>query len=296
MSALNSSYVGSLRLLYLIRAGRFTQVWAAIDDSLQRRVCVKLLLPEFRRDRRQRRMFRDEYEVGRTLQHPLLLGARELGESKQGPYLLMELFTSRNLREVMHECREAALPWLPAIAVQIAEAMTSLHSLRWLHLDLKPENVLLNEHGEVRLIDFSLARRVPNRLERFLWRRTGDVAIRGTCSYLAPELIRREPPDERTDVYALGCTLYHLAANTPPYVGGSSNELLKQHLHGRVPNLRVDNPETTPEFANLIAAMMRKNPTDRPQTTAAVLEELRSTRMFAWQDQETARPLAVTKN
>lgn len=288
MTAISRSYVEAFRLLYQIRAGRYAQVWAAIDDSRGQRACLKLLLPEYRRDREQLRSFRREFEVGRTLRHPLLLGARDLRESRQGPYLLMELFTSRNLREVIHECREAVLQWLPSIAVQLAEAVAYLHSLNWLHLDLKPDNVLLNEHGEIRLIDFSLARKMPGTLERIFRKHARDGAIRGTRSYMAPEQIHRKLPDERTDVYSLGCTLYHLAAGVAPYVGGTSNELLRQHLQARVPNLTVDQPDATPAFARLIAGMMSKKPGERPSSARAVVDELRSIRILHRQSADPA--------
>ena len=233
-----------------------------------------------------------EAECGRTINHPLLLGARELRDSKQGPYLLMDLFVSRNLREVMLECRTAMLPWLHGIARQAAAALAHLHSLQWLHLDVKPDNLLLNEHGEARLIDFSLSRRVPNWFDRLLWKTTRDKLVRGTRSYMSPEVIRRDPVDARSDIYSFGCTLFHLAAGTQPYSAASSNELLRQHLNAKVPNLSAVNPEVTPRLSKLVAAMMQKKPENRPASMDEVVRELATMRFFTWQPDEAEVPPA----
>ena len=279
MATVSAMFVGSYRLLYQLRQGRFTQVWTAIDDNRGIRYAVKLLLPEFHDDREQLADFAHELEVGVTLDHPRVLGAKKQGDSRHGPYLLMDYCEGRDLRDLMRRDRFALQPWLPSILVQAVEAVVYLHSRNWVHLDIKPDNYLLDAGGDVRLIDYGLARRPPGSWERWFWKNR-QKAIQGTRSYLSPEQIRREPIDFRSDLYSLGCTLYHLAAGVPPFTASTTNELLTKHLLYPIPNAATDNPELTPDFAELLRRMMAKNPEHRLATAADVLKQLTSLKVL----------------
>jgi len=286
--ALSSSFIGSNRLLYMIRSGRYCQVWAAIDDSRQRRFAIKYLLPEFRADKEQLLSLQHEFDIGSKLNHPLLLGAYDKGHADCGPYLMMELFVGLNLRDVLRETWKDIKPLLPQIVLKTAESVAQLNAHGFLHLDLKPDNYMVDEHGDIRLIDFALSRRPPGRWERWFWKNR-QRTIQGTRSYLSPEQIRREPVDFRSDVYSLGCTLYHLVGNVQPYTAPTSNELLMKHLHFPLPNLEVDNPDVSTSFAQLVMRMMAKKPSDRPASAAEVVQELKTTPLFK-EDEVVAKP------
>jgi eukaryotic-like serine/threonine-protein kinase len=285
-----ASFVGPYRLLYLIRTGRYTQVWAAIDDSNNRRYALKILLPEYSPDPEQRRSMEHEVEVGLKLDHPRLIGPHTLGDAKQGRYLLMELVSGRNIRELMTQCWQDLVVWMPDVLRQMTEAVVQLHSLGLMHLDVKPDNYLLDDRMNVRLIDFGLARPLPNTWERWFWKQR-QKSIQGTRTYIAPEQIRRDPLDFRADIYALGCTFYHMATNTAPFSGGSSKELLQKHLYEPSPNAGKNNPDVTPAFAKLIRSMMAKRAVDRPSNISLVLAELKAIKLFQTQvdEPETAR-------
>jgi len=280
MPALRSSFIGSYRLLYMIRSGRFCQVWAAIDDSSQRRFAIKHLLPEYREDKDQLQSLRHEYEIGAKLKGSLLLGAYGYGEAAScGPYLMMELFVGLSLREILRDTWAKIQPMLPSLIGQAVDSVAQLHEHGHVHLDIKPDNLMVNEQEEVRLIDFALARRLPGRWEKWFWKKR-QKTIQGTRSYLSPEQIRREPVDFRSDVYGLGCSLYQLASNVLPYTAPQSNELLIKHLHFPIPNLEVDNPAVSPKFAQLVMKMMAKKPEDRFASAAEVARELKLIPMF----------------
>jgi serine/threonine protein kinase len=168
---------------------------------------------------------------------------------------------------------------MPDIARQATEALVQLHAYGLMHLDVKPDNYLLDDEMNVRLIDFGLARPLPGRWERWFWKQRQKV-IQGTRSYMAPEQIRREPLDFRADIYGLGCTLYHLTTNTPPFVAASGKELLQKHLYETPPNPRKTNGDITAAAGRLIRSMMSKRPGDRPSTVGAVLAELKVTKLF----------------
>jgi serine/threonine-protein kinase len=266
-------------LLYLIRTGRYTQVWGAIDDAKNARYALKMLLPEYTNDAEQRRAMEHEVEIGRKLDHPSLLGPHTLLDTKQGRGMLMELVASRSLRELMTESWTNLVVLLPDIARQATEALVRLHEMGFMHLDVKPDNYLLDEEMRVRLIDFGLARPLPNTWERWFWKQR-QKTIQGTRSYIAPEQIRREPPDFRSDIYGLGCSFYHMATNVTPFTAERGQELLQKHLYEAAPNAGKINPDVTPAFAKLIRSMMAKRADDRPSSMAAVLAELKTIKLF----------------
>lgn len=280
MPAHTSAFIGAYRLLYMIRSGRYCQVWAAIDDSTQRRFAIKHLLPEYRDDKDQLLALRHEYDVGSKLKGSLLLGAYGYGEATAcGPYLMMELFVGLSLRDILRDTWKQIQPILPSIVAQTVDAAAQLHEQGHVHLDIKPDNLMVNEQQEIRLIDFALTRRPPGRWEKWFWKNR-QKSIQGTRSYLSPEQIRREPIDFRSDVYSLGCTLYQLASNVLPYTAPHSNELLIKHLHFPLPNLEVDNPAVSTTFAQLVMKMMAKKPENRFASAAEVARELKLTPMY----------------
>lgn len=285
MSTLSQSFLGSYRLLAPIRTGRYTQVWAAIDDGNARYVALKILLPEYRNDREQLRTMRHELAVGQKLRHPRCLGAFEMRDSKHGAHLLMDLFAGDNLRDVIKRRRADLNRQFASIIRQCAEGIAYLNSVGFIHLDVKPDNFMLSPEGDVRVIDFALCRSMPTAWERFFWKRRNKM-IQGTRSYMSPEQIRREPVDFRSDVYSFGCALYHLAAGVPPYTAGTSDELLAKHLYNKPPRLSIDRPDADPEFVVLLQAMMAKKPEQRPVSVGELLPQLATMRYFLTEEDE----------
>ncbi len=296
MSSLSQSFLGSYRLLAPIRTGRYTQVWAAIDDSAARYVALKLLLPEYRSSREQLRMMRHELDVGLQLRHPRCLGAFEMRDSKHGAHLLMDLFPGDNLRDVLKRRREDLIRQFASVVRQAAEGIAHLNAMGYIHLDIKPDNFMLSPEGEVRLIDFALARKIPTAWERFFWKQR-QRTIQGTRSYLSPEQILREPVDLRTDVYSFGCTLFHLAAGVQPFTAATSDELLKKHLTAAPPNLALECPDAEPEFIDLVRRMMGKKPPERPRSVGEMLQQLATMRFFKSQEPKNEpNPVAGGQN
>jgi serine/threonine protein kinase len=296
VSTLSQSFLGSYRLLAPIRTGRYTQVWAAIDDAGARYVALKLLLPEYRSNREQLQTMRHELEVGLKLRHPRCLGAFEMRDSKHGAHLLMDLFPGDNLREVIKRRRDDLMQRFASIVRQAAEGIAHLNAVGYVHLDIKPDNFMLSPEGEVRLIDFALARSLPTAWERFFWKQR-QKTIQGTRSYLSPEQIRREPVDFRSDVYSFGCTLFHWAAGVQPYTAVTSDELLKKHLRAAPPNLALENSDAEPEFVDLVRRMMAKHPRERPASIGELVPQLATMRFFRTADEPTAaKPVAGGQN
>ena len=150
------------------------------------------------------------------------------------------------MKQRLRQGIEAIAAHVPKIAVQAAEGLAYFNCHGWVHRDIKPDNFLVADGGDVKLIDFALARRQGGLLSRLFSPRS---QVQGTKTYMPPEQIRGKPLDERADIYSLGCTLYELVAGKPPFTGASVKVLLGRHLNDPPPRLEEDNRRVTPEFA-----------------------------------------------
>ena len=147
----------------------------------------------------------------------------------------------------------------------------------WVHRDVKPDNFLVADDGEIKLIDFALSRKQKSRLMKFFSR---GNKVQGTRSYMAPEQIRGKAQDPRSDIYSFGCVLHELLAGKPPFTGINSTDLLMKHLRAPPPPLEAFNANVTSEFAQLVRKCMSKNPAARPNSMDEFLGEFRMLRIY----------------
>lgn len=262
----------------MVHNGQTTRVWQALHDREEKVYAVKALLDSLRKDRAQASSLKWEYSVGSEFNVERVVHMTEYGVSRKTPYIAMEWIPWPNMKVRIRQGLEAVAPLIPTIVIQSVEALAQFNSKGWVHRDIKPDNFLISDEGDVKLIDFALARRRPGKLA-WLFSRKSKV-LQGTRSYMSPEQIRGKPMDERADLYSLGCTLFELACGRPPFTGSSTNELLNRHLRTSPPGLQAMNRNVTPEFADLIRRMLAKKPQSRPPTAIDVLKELTTIAIF----------------
>jgi serine/threonine protein kinase len=147
----------------------------------------------------------------------------------------------------------------------------------WVHRDVKPDNILVNAAGEVRLIDFAIAYRIPTGLAKMFH---GKKQAQGTRSYMSPEQIRGLALDGRADIYSFGVTAYELSTGRPPFRGKDAHELLTKHILETPMNPKAYNPNINDDFAALVLHMLAKKKEDRPKDFHEVLMALRNVRVF----------------
>jgi serine/threonine protein kinase len=149
----------------------------------------------------------------------------------------------------------------------------------WVHRDVKPDNMLVNSAGEVRIIDFALSRRIQ-KASFFgrLFRRKEKA--QGTRSYMSPEQIRGLNLDGRADIYSFGASAFEIVAGRPPFRAASSQELLAKHIAEKPVSPEVYNPDVTPEFGDLVIRMLAKKKEERPRDFHEVLMQLRTLKVF----------------
>ncbi len=283
MSKTAPSYIGEYRVLKLVYDGEQSRVWQAYHDGTRQFVGIKTLTEKHRRSREHLGQLKREYAVAASLDHPRILRIYDFATARGTPYVAMEWFPARNMKRRIHEGIDQMADVLPKVILQATEAVAYFNEQGWIHRDIKPENFLVDDSGDVKLIDFSLARRKRGRLGRLFGQRT---KVQGTRSYMSPEQIRNLALDERADLYSLACTLFHLVAGNPPFAGVSTHDLLKRHLKSPPPSLEAANPNVTPAFSGLIRASMAKNPADRPESARALWKQLREVPLFV----ETPQP------
>jgi serine/threonine protein kinase len=185
----------------------------------------------------------------------------------------MDWFAAPNLRRRILQGIDSFGYLIPRIVDQAAEGLCYFNQSGWVHRDVKPDNFLVDDDGNVKLIDFALARRSKSGLGKALSPRS---KIQGTRSYMAPEQIRGAGLDQRADVYSFGCTLYELFAGRPPYTGASADDLLRKHLRSVPPSLEAVYKNITEEFADLVRRALAKDPEKRPKSVG----EFRITKIF----------------
>jgi eukaryotic-like serine/threonine-protein kinase len=277
--AIDRNYIGSYRLLKLVRAGASCQIWEAISEVDNRRCALKTLQEEHRSSKEEIALLRHEYTVGQSLHHPCVIEIYDFDVAKGVPYLALEYFESNNLKQWLRLVTDERQrrKQIPGILRQAAEGLEYLHRQGWVHRDVKPDNFLVNDAGQVKLIDFAIAERIKKGFAKFL---AGKSRIQGTRSYMSPEQIRGEHPDARGDVYSFGCMVFEVMCGRPPFTGGSPDELLQKHLKAPIPSILAGNSNVSPDFAALITRMMNKNREARPSSMQEFLDTLATTRIF----------------
>ena len=266
---------GPYRTLNVIHSGQTSRVLEAVRDDDPTRVALKTLRPE-KTDKEQIAFLRHEHMVGGKLDHPQLVKVLDFGESKEGPYLVMDLFRVPNLKQLILQGVDKLAPGASNIIEQAASALACFSRSGWIHRDIKPDNFLVSPEGEVKLIDFALAQKPKRGLSRMLARK---AMIQGTPSYISPEQIRGKVLDVRTDVYSFGCSVYLLLCGKSPYTGMNVNELLTKHLRSAPPLLQSQNTNVTTDFSELVRRMLAKKPENRP-TIDEICQQLRVTAVF----------------
>lgn len=270
-------FVGPYRLARLIRAGHSCLIWEAVKDATGERFALKMLKTETARDREELGYLKHELEVAKDLNHPNLIRVYELHTQTAAPFLVLELFSALNLKQVLREGPDPIAFLADKIVNHASLGLHYLHEKGWVHCDVKPDNFLVDDEGNVKLIDFSIAQRPKRSLLSFFGVKQ---PVKGTRSYMSPEQIRGETPDARSDVYSFACVAFELLTGRPPYTGSTPNELLIAHLRSSVPSAIVYNHNVSRDCADYLRRMMNKKRESRPKSMWEVLQTFREFQIF----------------
>src|SRR5262249_8925258 len=221
---------GSYQVKKLLGSGGMGHVYLASDSKLKRDVAIKVLPSEFSRDPERLSRFQREAEILASLNHPHIAAIYDLADFGELRFLVLELIEGDTLASVLQ--KRGALPVVEAlhIAKQICEALEGAHEKGIVHRDLKPANVKIMPDGNVKVLDFGLARTVQKQLSDSTLSKsrtaTGVGIILGTPAYMSPEQAKGQTVDRRSDIFAVGCVLYEMLTGHPAFEGDDTTEIL----------------------------------------------------------------------
>jgi eukaryotic-like serine/threonine-protein kinase len=268
---------GRYELGELLGRGGMAEVRKGTDVRLGRVVAVKRLRTDLASDPTFQARFRREAQSSASLNHPAIVSVYDTGEESATdgsgvpqPYIVMEYVAGRTLREILREGRKI----LPERALEITSgvlaALDYSHRAGIVHRDIKPANVMLTPSGDVKVMDFGIARAIADSSSTM----TQTAAVVGTAQYLSPEQARGESVDSRSDVYSTGCLLYELLTGRPPFVGESPVSVAYQHVREQAAPPSTIDEDLPPEIDAIVMKALTKNVEDRYQSAAAMRADI----------------------
>ena len=270
--ALRGSRLDYFTIEERIGHGGMGAVFRAVDERLQRVVALKVLSPAGGRDRASVLRFRNEARSAARLDHENVARVFYVGEDRGMHFIAFEFVTGKTVRDLLAE-RGAVEP-VEAVSVtrQVAAALEHCGEAGVVHRDVKPSNIIVTPEGRVKLVDLGLARKEAADS-------VGELTVSGTTlgtfDYIAPEQAKDpRAADARSDIYSLGCTLYHMLVGRPPYPEGTVLQKLLDHQNRETPDPRVANPRVSARLAELCMRMMASDPRERPQSPGELVDEL----------------------
>lgn len=263
---------GRYRIESAVGEGGMAKVFRGQDVVLGRTVAVKVLAPEYARDGRFVERFRREAQSAAALSHPNVVSVFDTGSDGPVHYIVMEFLEGRTLREVLAADGRLHPDRAAEIAESMCRALATAHHHGLVHRDVKPGNVMLTPSGEVKVMDFGIARVTTGEAL------TQTATVLGTASYFSPEQAKGEGVDPRSDVYSAGCVLYEMLTGRPPFTGDSPVSIAYKHVREDAPVPSTINPDVSRALDAVVMKALAKNPANRYQTAVEMAEDLHRVR------------------
>src|ERR1700704_6141930 len=295
--------VSHYRIIEKLGGGGMGIVYKAEDLRLGRHVSLKFLPEQFSRDPQAVERFQREARAASSLNHPHICTIHDIDEHEGQNFIVMEYLEGQTLKHRILD-KPIDLEHLPDLGHQMADALEAAHAKAIIHRDIKPANIFITDRGQVKLLDFGLAKLLPERRGAKVSMHTsaslglttqdahltsGGVAL-GTVAYMSPEQVRGEELDERTDLFSLGLVLYEMSTGRQAFVGNTSGVLFEAILNRTpVPAVRL-NPAISPQLEQIINKALEKDRMLRYRTAADLSADL----LRLKRDTDSARAFQVT--
>lgn len=256
-----------------VGVGGMGVVYKARQLSLDRTVAIKILNRKLTKDKTLVERFISEARAAGKLVHGNVVQVHDVGESNGNYFICMEYIDGGNLTETLRECGKLDENTVIDIAMDVAKGLEYAEIQGIVHCDIKPDNIMLTKAGVAKIADLGIARSLSEQQEE------QKQEVMGSPQYMAPEQAQGRKVDCRSDLYALGCTLFRTLAGHPPFSGANSQEIMRKQVYETPPDIRELVPELGPGLADIIEKLMAKKPEERfPSATdlIAALDALES--------------------
>ncbi|KQL35473.1 Stk1 family PASTA domain-containing Ser/Thr kinase [Psychrobacillus sp. FJAT-21963] len=259
---------GRYKLLEMIGGGGMSHVYLAHDMILDRDVAIKVLRYDFSNEEELRRRFQREALSATSLTHPNIVNIYDVGEDEDIHYIVMEYVRGETLKQYIQRNAPVSPVRTVTIMRQLTSAIANAHNNHIIHRDIKPQNILLDEEGKVKITDFGIAMA----LSATSYTQTNSVL--GTVHYLSPEQARGGTATNRSDIYALGIVLFELLTGQLPFSGESAVSIALKHLQTETPSIRSIIPSIPQSLENVVLKATAKDPNNRYQSAEEMEEDL----------------------
>ncbi len=263
--------LGPYRILMRLGHGGMGEVYLALDERLERKLALKVMLPKFAANPSAKARFLREARAAAQITHDNVVTVYEADERDGVPFIAMQFLQGYPLDEYLQKKGAPSFPQILAIGRETAAGLAAAHAIGLVHRDIKPGNLWLEApNGRVKVLDFGLARPVDSQAEL-----TRSGAVIGTPAYMSPEQARGQKVDGRTDLFSLGAVLYRLVTGRLPFGGSNVMAILTALATEEPTPVRELNPEVPVELADVIHRLLAKRAADRPQTADDVVDLIR---------------------
>jgi len=268
------------RILKRLGSGGMGEVYLAEDTQLDRKIALKVLPPEFASDPNRMKRFVREAKAASAIDHSNIVHIYEINEVAGVNFIAMQYVEGETLASKIG-AHALSIDETLRFAIQIADAITEAHLRGIIHRDLKPANVMISSKGDLKLLDFGLARieriEPSNELSRAeTLSKTAQGSVLGTVGYMSPEQALGKNIDHRTDIFSMGIVFYEMVTGKPPFLGHNAAETIDKIVHNQPNAISRLNYDVPAELERIIRKCMEKDPTNRYQSTSEVLIDLRS--------------------
>ena len=265
-AASSTHRIDSYEIQKCLGTGGMGTVYRARDEKLDRVVALKVMLKDLRSDPAILEAFRKEARAVAKLNHPNIAQIYSFGENEGKPYIAMEYVGGEHFDSLVFSPVPLDEAKVMKTGMEIAQGLQVAADAGLVHGDIKPENIVFDDHGVPKLLDFGIAS-ASNAKSTEIW---------GTPYYIAPEKLRKERVDFRSDIYCLGATLYHALTKHPPFDGDDVRAVLRARLDGPPPPMSTYRPDIDPEVEAIVGRMLQTDPSDRYPTYGALIADIRA--------------------